>query len=377
MIELILVVCSILLTAGAAWFALRLQVALRRFRIRKQYTAAIEAPSVSVCIPARNETHAMTECIQAVLASDYKKMEILVFDDDSGDDTSALVRSFAYAGVRFVSGATLPEGWLGKNHALDTLAREASGTYVLFMDVDTRITPTTINWLVGYMMTEKLEMASVIPMRKDIWRVSTLLGSLRYFWQLVLWRQSAPAAAGTFWAVRRQTLLENLGGFAAFKGEVLPESHMASLLGTTYHCLISNSTLGVTFEKKWSSQRETSRRLLYPMVGGHWQGGLAGLCGLLLLNLPVVMIVVAGFLEWTLWQVMAAWLLVAYMAVYGMYLSHVWQRGWWLGGLLWPVVVLQELGFFVMSLYGYARGKVTWKGRSIGPIASARRSSEA
>ncbi len=329
-----------------------------------------------MCIPARNETHAMTECIQAVLASDYKKMEVIVFDDDSGDDTSALVRSFAYAGVRFVSGTTLPEGWLGKNHALDTLAREASGTYVVFLDVDTRITATTISWLVSYMMTEKLEMASVIPMRKDIWRVSTLLGSLRYFWQLVLWRQSAPAAAGTFWAVRRQTLLENLGGFAAFKGEVLPESHMASLLGETYHCLISNPVLGVTFEKRWKSQLETSRRLLYPMVGGRWQGGLAGLLGLLLLNSPLVIFAAASVMGWPLWQVVALWLSVVYMAVYGMYLSYVWQHGWWLGGLLWPVAVLQELGFFVLSLWGYARGKVTWKGRAVGPIASARRSGE-
>jgi glycosyltransferase involved in cell wall biosynthesis len=160
-------------------FAIRLELGIRRFRIRRQYTPAIELPSVSVCVPARNETHAMTQCLERVLASDYPKMEIVVFDDESADDTSVLINSFAHAGVRFVPGTSLPEGWLGKNHALEVLAREASGTYVIFLDVDTHIQPDTISQLVGYMTSEHLEMTSVIPGRHDAWRPNVLFGHLR------------------------------------------------------------------------------------------------------------------------------------------------------------------------------------------------------
>src|SRR5690606_15885888 len=134
-----------------------------------------------------------------VLASDYKKLEILVFDDSSTDDTSRIIRSFAQAGVRFVAGTELPEGWLGKNHALDVLSKEASGTYVLFMDVDTVIAPTTIRRLVDDVVYGKKTMVTVIPERADGWRLSVLFGHLRYFWELSVNSVSRPATASALW----------------------------------------------------------------------------------------------------------------------------------------------------------------------------------
>ncbi len=359
-------VLTVLLTSVLVVFGVQLQRALRRFRIKKMYTAAITAPSVSVCIPARNETHAMTQCLERVLASDYKKLEVVVYDDGSRDDTSILIRSFAHAGVRFVPGTKLPEGWLGRNHALDVLAREASGTYLLFLDVDTFIQPSTVSSMVGYVMSENLKMASVIPGRNDIWRVSVLFGHLRYFWELIISTDKTPAAPGVAWMIDRHTLIDNLGGLELYKNTVLPESHIASVLGTAaYHCVISNQLLGVTTEKKWSSQVETSQRLLFPMVGGTWLGGLVGLIVLLLLNLPLVTVLSAFYFDWTIVHAMALWLMVAFMGVYGVYTSNMWSGRWWLGGLLWPAVIFQELILFIRSIWGYARGTITWKGRPV------------
>jgi glycosyltransferase involved in cell wall biosynthesis len=362
----IFIVFAALLTATLVIFGVRLQLALRRFKIKKLYTAALEAPSVSVCIPARNETHAMTQCLERVLASDYEKLEIVVYDDHSKDDTSILIKSFAHAGVRFVPGTALPDSWLGRNHALDVLAHEASGTYLIFLSVDTVIQPNTISQLVGYMMTEKLAMASVIPGKNDVWRANVLFGHLRYFWELILSRPSAPAAATALWTIERHALLDQLGGFEPFKDTVQPESHMAASLGTTlYHCLLSNHQLGVTYEKRWLSQVETSKRLLYPMIGGTWQRALLGFIILILLNLPLLTILSSLLIGWTMIQTMALWLMCAYMALYGIHTAHTWQGRWWLGGLLWPVVIFQELILFTRSVWGYARGTVTWKGRLV------------
>lgn len=366
MVMAYLIIITTLLTLMIIAMTIRLRRALRRFRIKKYYTAAIEAPSVSVCIPARNETHAMTQCLERVLASDYQKLEVVVYDDSSTDDTSVLIRSFAHAGVRFVPGAPLPDGWLGKNHALDILAKEASGTYVIFMDVDTYIKPTTISQLVGYMMTENLVMSSVIPGRNDAWRVSVLFGHLRYFWELILSRKSAPATSSSLWMIKRRKLIDVLGGFEPHKSEVEPEEHLASILGTdTYHCLINNESLGVTYEKKWSSQAKTSRRLLFPMVGATWYGALIGFVVLLLLNIPFVVVIGSLFTGWMVTQTAAFWMMTLFMGLYAMYTSVLWQRGWWLGGLLWPVVILQELALFTWSVWSYARHSVTWKGRPV------------
>lgn len=319
-----------------------------------------------MCIPARNETHAMTECLERVLASDYRKLEVIVYDDSSVDDTSVLIRSFAHAGVRFVPGSGLPEGWLGKNHALETLAREASGTYILFMDVDTIIKPTTISQLVGYAMTEKSVMLSVIPGRINILRSSVLLGHLRYFWQLLISRDQAPATSSSLWMIRRHVLLETLGGFAPHKNEVEPEAHIAALIGTSsYRCLVSDETLGVDYEKKWSSQVETSQRLLYPMLGGTWLGASWGVLTLLVMILPQIFIVSAFWTGWTWLHTLAAAIALGYGLLYVVYTRATWNRLWMLGLIVWPIVVLQECVLLGYSVVGYARGMITWKGRAV------------
>jgi glycosyltransferase involved in cell wall biosynthesis len=345
--------------------SVRLQLALWRFRVKKSYTAAVTAPSVSVCIPARNEMHAMTQCLERVLASDYRKLEVIVFDDSSGDDTSVLIKSFAHAGVRFVPGSQLPDGWLGKNHALEILAREASGTYVLFLDVDTYIIPTTISQLVGYTMTENAEMISVIPGRSDGWRMSVLFGHLRYLWELILSRRSAPATASSLWMIRRTSLLDRFGGFGSLKANVAPERALASAFGNQYRCLINTTTLGINYEKRWRSQLETSRRLLYPMIGSSpLRAGIVFVVLLLIVS-PFFVVLSSLLFGWGILQLEGVWILVAFMGVYGVLTSHLWRRGWWLGAVLWPAVIIQETILFTASVVGYIRGTITWKGRPV------------
>ena len=355
--------------------AFRLERGLRRFRMRQNLTDAVEAPSVSVCIPARNETHAMTQCLERVLASDYKKMEIVVFDDESADNTSFLINSFAHAGVRFIPGATLPEGWLGRNHALEILAREASGTYIIYLNVDTHIMPTTISQLVGYAMTEKLEMLSVIPGRNDIWRSNVLFGHLRYFWEIILSRESSPATSSSLWMIKRHTFLDTIGGLVSHKTEVEPEERLAAIIGTkAYHCLVSDQRLGVSYEKKWQSQYETSRRLLYPMVGGNWLGGLVALVILALLNTPLLLVLSGLVVGWMPMHSIALVYVVLFSLLYGRYTHAVWRRNWWIGALSWPVIVMQELALFIASVAGYVHGTITWKGRPITSAKLARKS---
>lgn len=329
-----------------------------------------EAPSVSVCIPARNEMHALTECLERVLASDYEKLEVLVFDDSSADDTSVLIKSFAHEGVRFVPGTDLPEGWLGKNHALDVLAHEASGKLVVFMDVDTQIEQDTLSKIVGIFQARNLEMVSVLPMRHDSWRGSVLFGTLRYFWQLVAPGAHYPTTSSAFWVIRRTVLLEDFGGLATFSSSVEPEAHIARRLGDAYSAFISGRSLGVGFEKKWGSQCETSKRLLYPQFGGKWWSVVLGFAVLALLNAPTLL-VIDGLFDWTILHTLSAVVFGSLMLLYGLYLTRMWAHGWWLGVFLWPYVVFQEFILFILSVYSYLYGTVTWKGRNVIAAKSA------
>ena len=344
----------------------RLETQLRYARIKQQYPAPAELPTVSICIPARNETHAMTQCLERVLASDYPKMEVVVFDDESADDTSILVKSFASAGVRFIPGQGLPEGWLGKNHALETLAREASGSYIIFLDVDTHIQVTTISQLVNCMVGEDLRMLSVIPGRNDTTRPSVLFGHLRYFWEIVLARESSPATASSLWMIHRKTFLNTIGGLTSHKAEVEPEEHLAAIIGIrAYRCLVNDKNLGVTYEKRWQSQVETSRRLLYPMIGGTPKRAFIAIAMLVLLNLPVAIAVHGLVTGWSGFHSAAAVAGGLFALMYCRYTYTVWRSNWWMGIVAWPVVVFQELVLLISSVVGYARQTITWKGRPV------------
>lgn len=309
----------------------------------------------------------MTRCLESVIASRYPKLEILVLDDESADNTSYLIKSFAHAGVRFVAGTPLPGVWLGKNHALQTLLKEASGSYVLYMDVDTQIDPDTIGQLVAYVHMTNAKMVSVAPMRLDAWRSSVTFSTLRYFWEMVFHTTARPATASAAWMIHRHTLRDTLGGFTNYKEAVQPESSLAKELSKSneYRFLISSALLGVHYEKKWSSQCETSRRLLYPKFVSLRGGILSGVAMFAVLLSPLLAAATLPLLGWTLIHALFLLLLVAYMAMYALYVRRIWRRGWWIGFAVWPFVILQEFILLVFSCVGYYTNTITWKGRPV------------
>lgn len=366
MVTLLYLFLAVILTCTAAIFAWRLHLAFKRFRIRKQYSAAVEAPSVSVCIAARNEAQSMTRCLESVLASDYRKMEVIVYDDNSNDNTSTLVKAFAHAGVRFIPGQKLPGGWLGKNHALDVLAREASGTYIVMLDTDTTIQPQTISHLVGYMTSEKIDMTSVLPMFSGRLQARVLFAPLRMFWQVVLANKKRPATSHALWMMTRSTLITELDGMTKHKAEIMPEARVAGLLQSNRaHTLLSNRELGVYYDKPWRLQVNSSQRLLYPLVGGTLLQAARFMTLLLVLNVPLASLVAGILLHDTMAIIAGAWFMSLFLAMYALFAAHMWRSLWWVGGLLWPVLILQETALFIYSCYGYATKTITWKGRSI------------
>lgn len=350
--------------------SVRLALGVRRFRFTATMTPSRlieDTPSVSVVIPARNESHAMTDCLQAVVNSTYPKLEIIVLNDSSADRTSSLIKAFAHDGIRFIDGPALPEGWLGKNHALHTLSKEASGAYVLFMDVDTRINPDTIEQLVAYAAQENAAMVSVLPRREDQITFSRLFSPLRYFWEIVFHRVSAPAVASSGWLVDRTAFMKSFGGFEPFKRDVQPEAKIAAafMREGRYRFVIGTERLGLRYEKKWASQVHTSIRLLFPLVGARVSHALIAALDLLIIVSPLFIIATGGFLGWSIHHLIAGLLWLGFALLYTVYLKQVWKHGWWLAAWFWDIVVIQEATLMLVSAWQYKRGTVSWKGRPV------------
>ena len=370
MLQVMLFILYVVLLGMFCLGAWRLRYALSHFKMKSMVTSAkmIQSlPSVSVCIPARNEVHAMNDVLEQVVASNYPKLEIIVLDDHSSDNTSALIKAFAREGVRFVEGKKLPDGWLGKNHALQGLLEQASGTYVLFMDVDTRLAPNAIEQLVAYAHQEKAKMVSVLPRREDSPRASVFFSPLRYFWEILFHRKSSPATASNAWMIDRQTLLQRFQGFGFIKDAVQPESRLSSLLMATgeYRFLIGTKMLGISYEKKWRSQLATSVRLLYPLLRFKTPESVIVVLDLLILSTPLFILLSGLIVGWNVHHLIAGMFLLMFAGLYGIYLRKVWNAGWFIGGLLLPIIVLQEASLVAASAIAYHKKTVMWKGRSV------------
>lgn len=100
-------------------------------------------PSVSVCIEARGDSGQLANALSKVLASHYPKLEVIVLDNGFMDMEPPLVRLFATRGVRFIEGSRLES-----DLAIETMKIHASGAYIFYIDIDTRLEPDTISQLV-------------------------------------------------------------------------------------------------------------------------------------------------------------------------------------------------------------------------------------
>ena len=131
----------ILFGIGRALLLAWLAIGSRARRNRIEPPVIDPARSVSVIIPAFNEAKVIEASVRRVLASEQVAIEVIVVDDGSTDDTSAIVaRSFANEPrVRLL---TLANG--GKAKALNEALALARAPIVVALDADTQFEPLTI-----------------------------------------------------------------------------------------------------------------------------------------------------------------------------------------------------------------------------------------
>jgi chlorobactene glucosyltransferase len=82
---------------------------------------SIDAPLMSILVPARNEQHRVLEqCIRSILAQDYGRFEVIAVNDRSTDETGTILETLAQSDqrLRVIEGQALPSGWLGKPYAM-------------------------------------------------------------------------------------------------------------------------------------------------------------------------------------------------------------------------------------------------------------------
>lgn len=159
-------------------------------------------PLISILIPARNEESNIVTCLDSLRRQDYPNYEILVLDDNSSDNTAAVVEEIAAADprVRLLRGKPLPRGWTGKSFACHQLAAEARGSWLLFTDADTIHAPAMLRSALAYASSNRLTLLSGIPLWRAVSFSQRVVIPIMYFilliWLPLWWLQGSSKANG-------------------------------------------------------------------------------------------------------------------------------------------------------------------------------------
>ncbi|MEY2727029.1 MAG: Poly-beta,6-N-acetyl-D-glucosamine synthase, partial [Planctomycetota bacterium] len=152
MVDTIIAVAGWITFAGALIAGLPSVAALRLKRlvpaeagqgIPKEWLIDSSQPVVSVIVPARNESPQIGTALRSLLSAETIPVEIIAVNDRSEDDTGRIMDEVAREDrrVTVLHISELPEGWLGKNHAMHKASQSARGRFLLFTDGDIHYQP--------------------------------------------------------------------------------------------------------------------------------------------------------------------------------------------------------------------------------------------
>lgn len=196
-------------------------------------------PKISLVVPARDEGQEIEAALRARLADGYPALEVIVVDDRSSDDTGAIADRIAASDprVRVVHLDALPEGWLGKLHAMQRGVEAARGDYLLFSDADVHWQPGTLQRLICQCELQRLDHVAVLP---EFWSSGLALDAAvaAFLRVLVLvgrpWLAADPASAAAFgvgaFNLVRRAAFERTGGFEWLRLEVADDVALGAMM---------------------------------------------------------------------------------------------------------------------------------------------------
>jgi glycosyltransferase involved in cell wall biosynthesis len=333
------------------------------------FTPTSSPDTVSAIIPARNEESVIATCIES-LAYQPGISEIVVVDDQSTDGTARVVRNLTgkYPHLRLLQTGGLPDGWVGKNHALWTGVQQAKGEWLLFTDADAEHEPGSAARALQIAKEREAALVSFSPEQvTEEWYEKALvpyvyLRLAKFFsYDAVNDPKSKAAAANGQFLMIRRDVYDAIGGHASVAGEVLEDVAIAMRVKTTGHRIWFGSGKGIvrvrmyrSFDDMWQGWKKN----LYRLIGGTpW-----ALIRELESNLPWIpfLLIVLG-LKYPFLIFLGVLLFIARQTSYGLELV----RNQYPFSFIFYYVPAVALYVAVLwaSYRSHVNGRIVWKGR--------------
>ncbi|MBL8922924.1 MAG: glycosyltransferase [Myxococcaceae bacterium] len=366
------VALSIVCAVSLAWWAAQLVLFLvGGGRVRR--LSALESampdggwPRLSLVMPARNEAAHLEAALSLKLASSYPNLELVLVNDRSTDDTGSIAERIAAkdARLKVVHLAELPEGWLGKLHAMAKGLEACTGEFVLFSDADVFIAPGVFEKVISTAQREALGFLCVFPritpggavLRLAITTMFRVLTLFTRPWAVSDPRSSASIGVGAFNLVRRSALAKTKGleWLKLETGDDVALGWMMKASGARCDIFFGGDDVHLEFYPSFGV-----------MMRAVEKNGASAPAGLLVLGALILLVLEAGFFAG--FAVGGAWAIAAAVILVGGPVL-AWRVARWAGTPAGPAPITW-LGVFPFSfvlvrsaLLALVRGGVSWRG---------------
>ncbi|WAS93809.1 glycosyltransferase [Nannocystis punicea] len=320
---------------------------------------------LSLVVPARNESEHLARAVQSRLAEGYPELEVVIVDDRSDDDTGAIADRLAAGDSRITVEHVdaLPEGWLGKVHAMQRGLDRATGEWILFSDADIHLAPGTLERVVAWAEREGVDHVAALPsMTATRTLEPTLAGFFRMLTTLLpLTAVADPASktaagSGAFNLVRRSAL-DRSPGLEWLKMEIADDFALGVMLkrsGARQAMIVGGEFVRLEFYPSFAVLQRSLER--------------TGANEPVLIVIAAIAVLAALELGWLVGFAHpgpASWLALATFVVAA---STQVAVGRWLSMPRWPAVLpgasIIPLGWVLIrsAVLAWRRGGVVWRG---------------
>ena len=325
--------------------------------------------AISAIVPARNEEPSIAACLKS-LARQSEIAEIIVVNDQSTDKTAEIVRGLmtGISNLRLLETQGVPEGWVGKNHAVALGAGEATKPWLLFTDADAVHEPGAAARALQVAQESNAALVSFSPEQiMEKWYEKALIPFVycrlarKFSYDAVNDPSSPDAAAnGQFLMIRRDAY-DAVGGHASVAAEVLEDVALALRIKSAGYRLAFHSGKGVVrvrMYRSFASMWEGWTKNLYKLIGGAPKSVFREIES----TFPwIVILVLLLGIKFPFAMFAGVWLLIFRQINYG---SELTRNQFPFSLILYyvPAVALYA-GVLWASYRRHAKGKVAWKGR--------------
>jgi cellulose synthase/poly-beta-1,6-N-acetylglucosamine synthase-like glycosyltransferase len=326
---------------------------------------------LSLLVACRDEGPHVRAALSSVLAQDYPALEVVAVDDRSEDATGAILDALAkeHPNLRVVHLTSLPEGWLGKTHALARAAEAATGELFLFTDADVVFAPGALRRAVAWMERERLDHGVAFPHFRSPELLERAFVALFGIFLLLRCqpqdlRRAGSAAyvgLGAFNLVRREAY-ESIGGHERLRLEVVDDVKLGLLLrrsGFRQGCVDSGGLVSLRWQPGFFATMRGLVKNLFAGAEYSWWSMLAPILGLPIITVFPAVCLILPVSPGT--RLLAAVSFALPAAVVGACARRI-SGGRGYEGLLLPVVGLALSGTALASAIATTvRGGVVWR----------------